>query len=129
MKYALIVMVVVIFALFAFILWAFTHAHAHDHSRPELNGWYLSLSSHGGSPCCDNTDAKHISDVDWDSNCADGKCQYRVRLYDKWWNVPDDAVVDGPNRDGAPLVWMVPTWQNDKIFSVSIRCFLPGAGG
>lgn len=101
----------------------------HDQARPDLDIWYRNLFSQHG-PCCDGTDAKHVADVDWDSTCADGKCHYRVFLYDRWWDVSDDAVVFGPNLSGSPLVWPVPTRGLDgAVVSVFIRCFMPGAGG
>ena len=105
---------------------------AHDYEHPELAEWYRSLKSQGGA-CCDGTDATHIADVDWDTTCeknnfGETRCNYRVRLYDKWWDVPAQAVLDGPNRDGSALVWAVPTYNGEKVFSVYIRCFMPGSG-
>ena len=117
-----------------FVLGYSVCAHAHDHSRPELNGWYQSLHAGDKAPCCDGEEANHIADMDWDTQCeqnnsGEQRCHYRVFIYNKWWDVPARAVVDGPNRDGAPLVWAAPTYNNKEVFSVFIRCFLPGAGG
>jgi hypothetical protein len=104
-------------------------ADAHDHEHPELNGWYQSLES-GKGPCCDGTDAVHLADPDWESH--DG--HYRVRLpknpnitYDlevngEWVDVPDEAVVKGPNRDGRALVW--PMYRDGHP---QARCFMPGS--
>ncbi len=103
-------------------------ARAHDHSRPDLDRWFKQQYSLKG-PCCDGSEASHIPDVDWDSTCADGKCHYRVFLYDKWWAVDDGAIVQGPNLSGTALVWVAPTRDGDKVVSVFIRCFMPGAGG
>jgi len=99
-------------------------AQAHDHNRPELNEWFRSLHSKGGAPCCDAGDfdtgsAKRLDDIDWDSK--DG--HYRVRLNDKWVDVPDSAVVPGANRSGAAMVW--PFYMDGEL--VGIRCFMPGA--
>lgn len=96
-----------------------TRALAHDHARPGLDGWYQSLRS-GKGPCCDGpgVDATHLSDADWESR--DG--HYRVRIEGEWIDVPDEAVLDVPNRDGRTLVW--PMWNDGKR---TVRCFLPGA--
>lgn len=97
-------------------------AFAHDHNRPSLDGWYQGLRSPAGSSCCDGpaVDAVHLADVDWESK--DGR--YRVRLDGQWVDVPPDAVLDGPNRDGRTLVW--PSWTDGKR---TVRCFMPGAMG
>ncbi|HXE20380.1 MAG TPA: hypothetical protein VN629_12380, partial [Castellaniella sp.] len=73
-------------------------ARAHDAARPELDSWYMGLQSVGGHPCCEGPgkDATHLSDVDWESK--DG--HYRVRIEGQWYDVPNDAVIEGPNRDG-----------------------------
>ena len=104
-------------------------AWAHDHSRPDLDTWFRQQFSQKGGPCCDGTEAAHVGDVDWDTACANDKCHYRVRLYNKWWDVDDAAVVSGPNLSGTTLVWAVPTRKDDEVVSVFIRCFMPGAGG
>ena len=58
---------------------------------------------------------KKLEDVDWK---ADGKT-YSVRLDGRWVDVPEEAVLDGPNKEGQALVW---TYNN------RILCFMPGAG-
>ncbi|MGY4476403.1 hypothetical protein [Bradyrhizobium sp. USDA 3364] len=94
-------------------------AQAHDHQHPELNGWYESLHS-GKGPCCDGSDAKRVDDADWDTK--DG--HYRVRLEGEWVDVPDEAVVPGPNRAGHTVVW--PYYLNGHPRP---RCFMPGSMG
>lgn len=115
--------------LFAFaVMWA-TPAPAHDHANHELDRWYRQQYSEKG-PCCDGEEAHHVGDVDWDSTCENSKCHYRVFLYNKWWAIDDAAVVQGPNLSGTALVWAVPTRKdNDEIYSVFIRYFMPGTGG
>ncbi len=120
----LLAVTVVIFLL-GFVVYAF----AHDHSRSDLDRWFRQQYSMKG-PCCDGEEAHHMDDVDWDSTCVDGKCHYRVFLYNKWWTVDDGAVVQGPNLSGTALVWAAPTRnQGEEVISVFIRCFMPGAGG
>jgi hypothetical protein len=95
-----------------------TPAAAHDHDRPELQGWFKALQSKGKAACCDGGDATRVSDADWDSK--DG--HYRVRLEGQWVDVPDNAVIEEPNRDGRTLVW--PYHVNGMPV---VRCFLPGS--
>jgi hypothetical protein len=104
---------VVAIALFALTA---SSASGHDPSRPELNGWYESLHS-GKGPCCDGSEAKRVDDADWDSK--DG--HYRVRIDGEWVDVPNDAVVDGPNRAGRTMVW--PYYLNGHP---KVRCFMLG---
>jgi hypothetical protein len=103
------------------------NARAHDAHRPDLNDWFNRLKS-GKGPCCSNNDGTALSDVDWDTK--DGR--YRVRIEGKWIDVPDDAVVKEPNRDGRTMVWpMNGTFDSygtlRSFDGISIRCFMPGA--
>lgn len=103
-------------ALVAWLLAA--PAIAHDHARRELDGWYAHLRNKHGIPCCDGSDAARVEDADWESH--DG--HYRVRLDGQWVDVPDEAVVEEPNKDGRTLVW--PFYVNGMP---AVRCFLPGS--
>ena len=100
-------------------------ARAHDAARPDLTPWFESLAS-GKGPCCDGTDSKHLTDVEW--RVKSGHYQVYLNQYEDgsgqnlWVDVPDEAVVRGPNRDGQTLVW--PVWGTTPW----VRCFLPGAG-
>lgn len=106
-------------------LWVFLAsvrpARAHDHDRPNLDSWYSGLRS-GKGACCDGpkVDAKYLADADWESK--DG--HYRVRIDGEWIDVPDDAVLKEPNRDGRTLVW--PSWADGRR---TVRCFIPGVMG
>jgi hypothetical protein len=110
-------------------------AYAHDHERADLDEWFKALKNSQGTPCCDDTEAKHVANVDWQAACekGTGECHYQVFLVKRWWNVPDDAVLKSPNLDGKTLVWPLYYWIDGKpengISSVFIRCFMPGAGG
>jgi hypothetical protein len=105
------------FATFALILPMVAIARAHDHEHPELNSWYERLHS-GKGPCCDGSDAKRLDDADWDSK--DG--HYRVRIDGEWVDVPNEAVVDGPNRADRTMVWPYYLDGHPKA-----RCFMPGS--
>lgn len=104
-------------------------AQAHDSEHPELNDWYMGLQSKGGHPCCEGPgkDATHLSDIDWESK--DGR--YRVRIEGKWYNVPEDSVIEGPNRDGRAIVWGYPITDygadgQRHVTDYYVRCFIPG---
>jgi hypothetical protein len=97
---------------------------AHDHDKPELNGWYPTLKNQRGGPCCDGSDfhgenptATALDDVEWTNDSG----HFKVLLEGKWLDVPPDAVVVQPNRDGRAIVWF--GHANGEPF---VRCFLPG---
>lgn len=97
--------------LFAFAM----SVHAHDHANPVNNEWLKSLHSKGGAWCCDGNDTDQIED--WDTKGG----KYRVKWHGQWYEVPADALVEGPNKSGAPLLWMYKGWGEVKP-----RCFMPG---
>lgn len=94
-----------------------SRAHAHDHDRADLTDWFMSLRNKRAVPCCDGHDATKLADVDWQST-PDGK-HYQVRVEGKWVDVPDDSVIDAPNREGQAMVW---------FYNGQLLCFMPGAG-
>ena len=97
------------------ILWL-----AHDHQRADLTEWFQQQRNKRNVPCCDGHDATKLADVDWDTmRGEDGKSHYKVRVDGEWREVPDDALVDGPNKEGEALLW---------IFHGQLLCFMPGAG-
>jgi hypothetical protein len=115
-------------ALFIFLMT--TSVLAHDLEHPELNDWMMSLHNKRGGQCCDRTEAVHLRDVDWESQNKP-ESHFRVRIPTnpdgkdvEWVDVPDDAVVDEPNKDGSTLVWPI-----YGIKGVNIQCFLLGAQG
>lgn len=110
---------VAIVAALVIVLFMLPMALAHDHNRPELDGWFKGLTSRNKVACCDGTDAMRLDDIDWESR--DG--HYRVRLQGQWVDVPDEAVVDGPNRAGPTMVW--PYYINGAL--IGVRCFMPGS--
>jgi hypothetical protein len=102
-------------------------AHSRDNGQyagSPNKAWFDSLRSVKG-PCCSDADGHVLTDVDWESH--DG--HYRVRIDGEWWDVPDEAVLQQPNRDGRTIVW--PMYQSffGGNLSVQIRCFIVGAQG
>jgi hypothetical protein len=97
-----------------------TGAFAHDHNRPELNGWYQSLKNQNKMPCCDGSDAKHVNDLDWETQAKE-RSHFRVRIDGKWIDVPDEAVITEHNKAGFALEWH--GYHDGEPF---VRCFMPG---
>ena len=94
-------------------------AFARDDGRyanDPLKHWFDNLTSSNGN-CCSFADGLSISDVDWDTK--DG--HYRVLLHGEWINVPNSAVVPGPNRYVRRSSG--PTWilMATSTFDVSCR--------
>jgi hypothetical protein len=89
----------------------------------EIRNWVESLADGKGVPCCATADGTVPEEFTWDI----GAKHYRVKVYGQWVNVPDAAVIKGPNRLGHAVVWIA---YDDPIFEVepilSVRCFLPG---
>jgi hypothetical protein len=84
-----------------------------------LHDWFDSLRSDKGL-CCNFADGAAIQDIDWDTK--DG--HYRVRLSDRWIDVPPEAVVTERNRAKTAIVWP----YFDSTGQLQIRCFIAGPG-
>lgn len=102
----------------AFLFWLayFAPAFGHDHRRPGLNDWMKGLFSKSKTWCCDGNDNDAIDE--WETK--DGR--YRVKFRGEWFNVPESAIIDGPNEAGDALLWM-----NKGFSGFSVRCFMPGS--
>jgi hypothetical protein len=105
---------------------------ARAHNRADLSKWFEKLHDRKGDLCCDGSEAMHLSEVDWEINGN----HYRVRVpttsggfarvmagatnvETEWVYVPDDTVIDEPNRANVTLVW--PLYGP---MGVSVRCFM-----
>jgi hypothetical protein len=98
----------------------------HLPDRPDLTPWLKDLKSTSNIPCCESDEAHALDEPDWRVS-AEG--HYQVFLEGDWRDVPNDAVVQGPNKYGRVLVWYVVSKDTEgKVYSVYIRCFLPAAG-
>lgn len=93
-----------------------TVGRAHDHARPALTDWLKSLTSKDKALCCDGTDTDAIEDWETKDN------RYRVKFRGQWFDVPESAIVDGPNKGADALLWM-----NKGYTGFSVRCFMPGS--
>jgi hypothetical protein len=112
----------------ALLIFAISVASARDpdgrYAANPLHDWFQNLKSEKG-PCCADADGALVQDADWESK--DG--HYRVRINGTWVDVPDEAVIKEPNRDGRTIVWGYPVnhWGVPQPGAYYIRCFLPGA--
>lgn len=94
----------------------------------DLKTWIDGLTDQAGANCCSNADGAAPDGVDWDI----GANHYRVKVEGQWIDVPDTAVVKGPNYLGHAVVWMdkAPQGNADADSYINefphIRCFLPG---
>jgi hypothetical protein len=85
--------------------------------------WFNHLASRRGL-CCSFADGYVVEDADWASQNG----HYRVRVPKAagskemiWVEVPDEAVIQEPNKIGRTMVW--PLFGPE---GVSIRCFMAG---
>lgn len=110
------ILVAWIMVVLLWLAWGVDKAYAHDHKRPMLNDWLKSLHSKNKAWCCNGDDTDAIEDWETKEN------RYRVKFRGQWYDVPESAIVDGPNHGGDALLWM------DKGYlGMSVRCFMPGS--
>lgn len=99
-------------------------ASAHDNMSQELNGWLKGLKNKSGEGCCDTADG-YPAEAQWDRTTN----KYRVFIEGEWYEVPDHAIIEKPNRIGYAMVWWYPSSNTVGKRTPNIRCFIPGAGG
>jgi hypothetical protein len=114
----------------ALLLAPFHSAEAADHGQlgptsPDVKAWAGTLENKLKEGCCSTADGWKPEEVEYDIK----ENKYRVRIDGEWYDVPADAVIHGPNRFGFAVVWYYRSWLDGIRPSVSIRCFIPGAGG
>jgi hypothetical protein len=113
------------------LTFALSHpAGAADHGQlgptsPDVKAWASTLENKLKEGCCSTADGWKPEEVEYDMKGD----KYRVKIDGEWYEVPPNAVVDVPNRFGFAVVWYYRSWLNGIKPSVSIRCFIPGAGG
>jgi hypothetical protein len=111
------------------LLGTIVSAYAHDDGRhskvdPAIKAWIKALTDKNGNGCCDTADG-YPAEVEWDTDTG----HYRVRIDGAWYDVPDEALIEKPNRLGYAMVWYYPSHEADGRLVPKIMCFLPGAGG
>ncbi len=111
-----------ILSLVAFNATAHDSRYAEKHPlTKEQHKWFDNLQS-GKGLCCSNVDGSVLTDADWKTK--DG--HYQVFIDDQWRDVPDDAVIKGPNLYGPTMVWPIRIWNNATDMRIEIRCFIVG---
>jgi hypothetical protein len=106
-----------------------TGASARDYGQyrdvdPATRDWVQGLKDKTGQGCCDTADGQP-AEYEWDI----AGNRYRVRIEGQWYDVPDEAVINGPNKLGYATVWTWWVWELNGKKTHHIRCFLPGPGG
>ena len=110
------------------LAWSYAYPRDVDgrFTNSPLKPWFDQLKS-GKGLCCSFADGYVVEDADWESK--DG--HYRVRIPTKqdgseveWVDVPDDAVIEEPNKSGRTMVWPMYGY-----LGYTVRCFMPGAEG
>ncbi len=91
----------------------------HDNVSPEIQAWVTGLKNGSGVSCCATADGWKPEVVQWDFD----KHGYKVQIEGHWVDVPDEAVIHGPNKLGHAEVWY---YHLDGV--PRVRCFLPGEG-
>ncbi len=100
---------------------ALPRALAHMRDRPDLDSWMMGLTNKAGDPCCHKSGARRVEDPDYEGLPGGG---YRVKIDGFWLVVPEDRVLQGPNKYGPALAWP----HKNEEDRMEITCFLPGAG-
>jgi hypothetical protein len=90
-----------------------------DNNSPEIRQWVVGLHNRHGVGCCATADGWKPELVEWDTT----KKGYRVMIEGHWVDVPESAVIEGPNKLGHAEVWY---YHVDG--QPAVRCFLPGEG-
>ena len=88
----------------------------------DMGNWFNSLSSKKAGSCCSNGRPPEAIVQTSDNH-------YQVMLEGQWVDVPDDAVLDVPNKYGKALVWYSKSWPSKVTGQEGdfyIRFFLPG---
>ncbi len=85
---------------------------------PKIKRWIERLTDKNGASCCDTADGHEVEG--W----AFGAEGYRVKVQGQWLDVPERALITGPNLLGYARAWLY--WENGQP---RVRCFIPGAGG
>ena len=95
---------------------------------PDIAEWIRGLHSPSSrASCCDISDGEFTQqDIRLG---ADGRTHWWATIKGDWFEIPDDAVVTGPNFLGRPIIWSVSYINIDGLPVTLIRCFLPGALG
>jgi hypothetical protein len=91
---------------------------------PEIKLWAGALTNETGIGCCTIANGLIPEEIEWDISAN----SYRVKVDGQWLFVPDEAIIKAPNRLGYAAVWFEIDHDLEfEEYTISIRCFLPGA--
>jgi hypothetical protein len=93
---------------------------------PAVRQWFRNqVSPKTKINCCSEADGAYAEE---DIRAGHYWVRFTAKSYDgssevqsEWMEVPDDVVINDPNRNGAPVVW----WHY-LDFDLKIRCYAPG---
>ena len=104
---------------------------------PEHAWWECHLQPVTKQICCEDADGHALGDNEWrTAQKSDATWVYQVRVGQKWFEVPQQVIVNDMRRCGTepdPVkrslakVWYYPIWDtNGLLIDVKIRCFIVG---
>jgi hypothetical protein len=87
---------------------------------PKVRQWFREQKSpKTGGYCCNESDGTYAEE-----ELREGHYWTRFEQSNgKWIPVPDEVVIQDPNRNGAPVAW----WYLENGI-LQIRCYAPGGG-
>jgi hypothetical protein len=106
-----------------------------DLRSAEHTWWECHLQPASKISCCHESDGHVLSDNEWRTHEGRGGTAYQVRVGAKWFDVPQETVVNDTSYCGAepdpvkrPLakVWYAPRWGLDGLINIQIYCFIVG---
>jgi hypothetical protein len=106
-----------------------------DLRSPEHAWWECHLQPATKVSCCHEADGHVLGDDEWRIREGAGGTVYQVHVGAKWFDVPQEAVVNDTNHCGAepdpvkrPMakVWYYPIWGLGGVMNIKIRCFIVG---
>lgn len=117
----------ILFCLMSLFILCGANAHEagqHAQMTPAQRDWFGRQTIPKGAPneggsCCSVADGEYAEE-----DIRDGHYWARWPAGgDKWYLVPDEVVINAPNRNGAAAVWWGGASDNGTIY---IRCYAPG---
>lgn len=116
--------------IFMLILALALAAASYNAAKSQDNSWVDQLQNQQKNVCCYDNDGRRLTGPDWDTLGKvdadyNGMSGYRVFEDNKWYEVPNWAVVTMKNKDGIPRVWWRQDYEGGNIVK-KVFCFLPG---
>ena len=107
-----------------------------DLRSPEHAWWECHLQPASKVGCCEEADGHVLGDNDWRTReQPGGRWVYQVRVDEKWFDVPQQVVVNDtphcgvepdPVKRSMAKVWYYRIWGTDGLLDIRVRCFIVG---